>query len=55
MDSKRFALALVEEEQDFEDIYEPLIHILRRMTKGDVPNVSDIYASTLKQNFYPTT
>ena len=42
LDFRRFAPALGHEEVPFEDIYEPLNHILRWMTKEGVPNVPDI-------------
>ena len=42
LDLRRFAQAHGQEEDDIEDIYEPLKHILQWMTKGGVPNVPDI-------------
>jgi hypothetical protein len=42
LDLRRFAPAPGHEEEEFEDIYEPLKHILQWMIKGGVPNVPDI-------------
>jgi hypothetical protein len=42
LDLRRFAPAPGQEEDDIEDIYEPLKHIQRLMTKGDVPDDPDI-------------
>ncbi len=47
LDLRRFALALGQEEEDFEDIKEPLKPILQWMTKGgvtDVPHIDVVYA-----------
>ena len=47
LDLRRFAPVPGQEEDDFEDIYEPLKQILRWMTKGgvlDVPHVDVVYA-----------
>ena len=49
LDLRRFAPAPGHEEEESEDIYEPLKHILQWMIKGGVPNVPDIdvvYAQT---------
>ena len=42
LDLRRFAPTLGQEEDAFEDIYDPLNHILQWMTKGGVPHVLDI-------------
>ena len=42
MDLRLFAPAPGQEEHEFEDIYEPLKHILQWMSKGGVPDVPHI-------------
>jgi hypothetical protein len=42
LDLRLFALAPGHEEDIFEDIYEPLNHMLQWMTKGGVPGVPNI-------------
>ena len=42
LDLRRFAIARGHEEDDGEEIYEPLQQTFRWMTKGEVPDASDI-------------
>ncbi len=50
MDLRRFALASGQEENNIEDIYEPLKHILGWMTRGvlDVPDIDVVYAEEMR-------